>query len=95
MKHDRVKLNRIIRTASVVIGKEKEGIDSIHERRTFSKVKKIINDKTHPFYTIYIQQRIERSGRFRFPRTRTKRNMRFFFPTSIKFYNEDFNRVIT
>ena len=37
------------------------------------------DDAYHPFYPIYIQQRIERSGRFRLPRIRTNRNMRFFF----------------
>ena len=79
LKHDRDKLNRIIKIASVVIGKEQEDIGTIHEHRVLSKIKKILNDKTHPFYPIYIQQRIERSGRFRLPRTRTNRNMRSFF----------------
>ena len=65
LKHKREKLNRIIKTASVVIGKEQEDIGTIHEHRTLMKLKKILNDKTHPFYPIYIQQRIERSGRFR------------------------------
>ena len=95
LKHDRDKLNRIIKTASVVIGKEQEDIGTIHEHRTPSKMKKIRNDKTHPFYPIYIQQRIERSRRFRLPRTRTNRNIRSFSPTSIKFFDEDFKRVIT
>ena len=78
----------------MVIGKEQEDIGTIHEHRMLSKMKKILNDKTHPFYPIYTQQQNERSGRFRLP-TRTNRNMRSFFPTSIKFYNEDFIRVIT
>ena len=85
----------MIKTTSVVIGKEQEDIGTVHEHRTLSKMKKTLNDKTHPYYPIYIQQRIERSGRFRLPRTRTNRNMRSFFPIYIKFYNEDFNRVIT
>ena len=82
LKHDRDKLNRIIKTASVVIGKEQEDIGTIHEHRTLSKMKKILNDKTHSFYPIYIQKQIEPSGRFRLQRTRNKsnRNMRSFFP---------------
>ena len=80
LKHNRDKLNRIIKTASVVIGKEQDDIGTIHEHITLSKITKILNDKAHPFYPIYIQQRIEHSGRFRLPRTRTKRNMRSFFP---------------
>ena len=78
------------------MGKEQEDIGTNHEHRTLSKMKKILNDKTHSFYPIYIQQRIERraSGRFRLPKTRTNRNMRSFFPISIKLYNEDFNIVI-
>ena len=95
LRHDTDKLNRIIKTASVVIGKEQEDIDTIPKHRTLSKMKKILNDKTHPFCPIYIQQRFELSGRFRLSKTRTNRNMRSFFPTSIKFYKEDFNRVIT
>ena len=79
----------------MVIGKEQEDIGTIHEHGALSKMTKIPNDKTQPFYPIYIQQRIERSGRFRLPRTRSNRNMRSFFPTSIKFYNEEFSRVIT
>ena len=92
-KHDRDKLNRTIKTASVVKGKEQE--DTIHEHRTLSKMMKILSDKTHPFYPIHARQRIERNGRFRLPRTRANRHMGSFFPTSMKFYNEDFNRVIT
>ena len=60
-------------------GKEQEDIGTIHEHRTLSKLKKILNDKTHPFYPIYSHKRIERSGRFRLPRTYTNRNMRSFF----------------
>ena len=52
LKHDRDKLNRIIKTASVVIGKQQNDIDTIHEHRTLSKVRKILNDKTHTFYPI-------------------------------------------
>ena len=37
------------KTASVVIGKEPEDIDTIHEHRTLSNMKKILDDKTHPF----------------------------------------------
>ena len=51
----------------MVISKEQEDIDIIHEHRTLSKMKKILNDKTHPFYLIYVQQRIERNGRLRLP----------------------------
>ena len=42
----------------MVIGKEQENIDTIHEHRTLSKMEKILTDKTHPFYPIYVQQRI-------------------------------------
>ena len=80
LKHDREKLNKISKTASVVIGKEQEDIDTIHEHRTLSKMKKILNDKTHPFYSIYVQQRIECSGRYILPITHTNRHMRSFFP---------------
>ena len=52
-KRDRDKLNRSIKTASVVIGKEQEDIDTFHVHRTLSKVKNILNDKTRPFYAIY------------------------------------------
>ena len=52
LKHDRDKLNRIIKTASVVMGKQQNDIDTIHEHRTLSKVRKILNDKTHTFYPI-------------------------------------------
>ena len=52
LKHDRDKLHRIIKTASVVMGKEQEDIGTNHEHRTLSKMKKILNDKTHPFYPI-------------------------------------------
>ena len=80
LKHDRDKLNKIIKTASVVIGKEQEDIDTIREHRTLSKMKKALNDETHPLYPIYVQQRIERSGRFRLPRTRTNhKHMRSFY----------------
>ena len=95
LKQDRDTFNRIIKTASLAIRKEQEDIAAIHEHKTLSKINKILNDKTYPFYPIYIQQGIERSGRFRLPRIRTNRYMKSFFPTSIKFYNEDFNTVIT
>ena len=55
LKHDRERLNKIIKTESVVTGKDQEDIDgaTIHEHRTLIKMKKILNDKTHPFYPIY------------------------------------------
>ena len=82
-----------MKTANAVISKEQEDIDIFLEDRTHSKMKKILNDKTHPFYPIYVRQRIERNERFRLPRARTNRYTGSFFPTSIKFYYEDFNRV--
>ena len=48
LKHERKKLNRIIKTASVVIGKEQEDIGTIHEHRTLSKLKKILKTKLIP-----------------------------------------------
>ena len=38
----------------MVIDKELEDIDTIHEHRTLNKIKDILNDKTHPFYPILI-----------------------------------------
>ena len=73
LKHDRDKLNRIIKTASMIIGKEQEDIGTIHEYKTLSKLKKILNDKTHPFNHIY--NRELSAGRLRLPRIRTNRNM--------------------
>ena len=81
-KHDRKKLNKIIKIATVLIGKEQEDMDTSHEHRTVSMnmMKKILNDKTHAFYPMYVQQRIECSRRFRVQRTRTHRQIRSFFP---------------
>ena len=63
LKHDRDKLNRIIKTASVVIGKEQEDIGTIHEHRTLSKRKKILNNKTHPFHPINLHPTANRAQR--------------------------------
>ena len=49
----------IMRPAEIgfmVIGKEQEDIDNIHEHGTLSKTQKVLNDKTHPFYPFYVQQ---------------------------------------
>ena len=84
-----------------MIGKEQEDIiiiepgNTIHERRTLGMMKKNQIDKTHPLYPIYIQQRIERSARETVPRTRANRHRRSFSHPLIKFYNEDFNRIMT
>ena len=40
LKHDRDKLNRIIKTVSVVIGEEQEDIGTFHKHRALSKMKK-------------------------------------------------------
>ena len=53
LKSDRVQLTKIIKTLIVVIGKEQEDIETVHEHRTLSKTKKILNDKTHSFYPIH------------------------------------------
>ena len=47
----------------MVIGIKQEDIDTIHENGMLSKMKKILNNKTHPFYPIYVQQQIECSGK--------------------------------
>ena len=57
LKHDREKLNKIInykKMASVVIAEEQEDINTIHEHRKLSGMKKILNDKTLPFNPNYV-----------------------------------------
>ena len=42
-------MKAIIKTVSVVIGKNQEDIDTLYELRPLSKMKKILNDKTRLF----------------------------------------------
>ena len=81
----------IKKTASVVKGKEQENIDTIHKHKTLSKMKKTIYT-TGLIPSILFMFNSESSAAEDLDCQKlTNRQMRSFFLTSIKFYNEDFN----
>ena len=47
-KKETVRLKRAVRTASYIIGKELNRLDTIYQRRIVSRVTKIMKDELHP-----------------------------------------------
>ena len=71
----------------MVIDKEEEDIDTIHEHRTLSKMKKILTTGLITFILSMFTSKSSAGG--------DKQKDKFFFSNLYQIYNEDFNRIIT
>ena len=94
-KRDRDRLDKIIKKAGGVVGRKQDDIQTIYLRLVMKKVTNILDDIEHPLFIEFDSRVIERSGRFRAPKTKTTRHKHSFIPTAIQTYNEHFDKADT
>ena len=84
-KKETISLTRAVKTASYIIGKELNGIDTIYQRRVVSPVTKIMKDELHPFCKFF---KLLPSGRRLFSiQTDTNHMKNSFIPSAIRSFN--------
>ena len=88
--HEKGRLEKIVKKASRIIGENQLSIQNLYDRRLTDKVRQILSDTTHPLYNYFENERIDRSGRLRTPRTNTNRYKTSFIPRAISVYNSEF-----
>ena len=78
---ERTKLNKIVRTASKIIGTKLPTLDSIYHNRTIKKATSIIRDKTHPSNSFF--ELLPSGRRYRSLKSRTDRYKYSFYPRAV------------
>ena len=89
---DRGRLDRVIRKAGRVVGRDQDNIQTITNKRVKKKLACIMTDDTHPLRPDFDDTLIARSGRFRLPLLKTERFRKSFFPCAVVIFNKSFNR---
>ena len=89
-KLDKGRLVKIVKKADHVVGKPLDSFKTLHEKRLYRKLMKILNDPTHPMRHYFDSRRSNRSGRFLLPRTKTNRYKASFLPSVLSVFNENY-----
>ncbi|XP_077990622.1 uncharacterized protein LOC144444944 [Glandiceps talaboti] len=83
---DRAKLNRIVRTASRIIGIGLPSLESLFNSRVTRKTKSVIKDINHPAHTLF--ELLPSGTRYRSIKTKTNRFKNSFYPLSVRILND-------
>ena len=79
---ERAQLNRVVRTASKIIGAELPPLDQLYQERTIKKAHSIIADDSHPAHHLF--ELMPSGRRFRATRCRTERFKNSFYPSAVR-----------
>ena len=82
---DKRKLNRVVKTASRIVGCGLPPLDSIYNLRIRRKARSIISDSTHPAGHLF--QLLPSGRRYRCLRCKSNRLMNSFYPSAIRSVN--------
>ena len=83
---DRKRLNRVVGTASFIIGRELPALDKLYAARVQKKSRSIISDEFHPANSLF---ELMRSGkRYRVIRADSNRTRNSFYPSAIRLLND-------
>ena len=85
-QQQRKKLDRVVRTASRIVGTELTPIDDIFRKRAVSRARLVIKDGSHPANHLFTL--LPSKKRYRSMRTRTVRYHDSLFPTTIRLLND-------
>ena len=83
---DKDQLERIVRTASNIIGSDMKPIASIHSLRSDRKVMAIVQDTSHPANHLF--QPLPSGHRYRAMRARTSRFQNSFHPQAVRSFSK-------
>ena len=89
---DKDRVDRLIRKAGRVIGRNQDTLTDAYNDRLYKKVTNIFDDDTHPLRQEFDRLLIERSGRLRTPKVRTVRYQKSFMPKAVQIFNSHHNR---
>ena len=84
---DRRLLNRVVKTASRIIGVDMPPLNDIYESRTLKRARSIISDDTHPAHPLV--ELLPSGKRYRTLKTNSVRHRDSFFPCAIRLLNEN------
>ena len=82
-KQDRNRLDKQIKKAGGVVGRQQDDLETLYRRLVTKKPTAILTDDTHPLQPEFDSRRNDRSGRIRAPCARTNRCTQSFMPTAI------------
>ena len=91
-KQDRDRMEKTIRKAGRVIGRQHETFESVYQRRLTDRLMKILSDDTHPLRSEFDSRLIDRCGRLTVPLTKTTRLKHSFIPKAIQTFNQAHDR---
>ena len=75
-----------------VVGRRQESTDTTHHRLVTNKLGTILADETHLLRPVFDNIRIDKSDRFRIPRSKTSRYEQSFIPMAIRTHNQQAGR---
>ena len=78
---ERTKLNKIVRTASRIIGTDLPSMETIYEKRLQNKAMSISQDALHPAFGLF--ELLPSGRRYRSIKTKTSRFANSFFPQAV------------
>ena len=85
------RIDRVIRKASKIVGRDLPKFNDILVAKDSIKLKSITKDTTHPLRHEFTD-RILKSGRFQIPKIKRERYRSSFIPRTISKFNSDFIR---
>ena len=83
---DRRRLDRIVRTASLIAGCELPTLDGLYRERVLKRARAIIDDDSHPANNLFTM--LPHELRYSSIKTRTNRFLHSFYPTAVRTLNE-------
>ena len=83
---------KIIKEAGRIIGELLHNVETVYNNEVADKSREIMEDNSHPMYSVFSNLSIPRSGRMRLPFAATNRHPSSFVPRAIKLYNLAFSR---
>ena len=85
---DKARLQRIVNTASKIIGTELTSVETLYQERFLKQAESIVSDVHHPGSSLF---ELMKSGRrYRSITTRTNRFCNSFFPSAVRAMNGNF-----
>ena len=91
-KGEKNRIDRIIRKAERIVGKEQLRLDSVYRFSLQRKPRVVMGDESHPFHPRLANRVIARSGRLRPYTAATSRFRNSFIPRAISHVNSTFER---
>ena len=88
-KRDELRINKMVRKASTVVGTELESMTSVAESRALSRIRTIMENSQHPLHSTIQGQRSSFSRRLLSLQCSTDRLKRSLIHNAIRLYNSD------